>query len=81
MRWIGVFTAGVLVTVIIGVFNVAHSAGKMEAKVEQLQESVSKQERQLEEQSKKQERQLDEQNKLLRDMSAQLAELRAKGRP
>jgi len=68
MRWIGIFTAGVLVTAIVASFNVSHSAGRLEARVEQLQETVVKQECHL-----------DEQNKLLREVSAQLAELRAKG--
>ncbi|MBO0698838.1 MAG: hypothetical protein J2P46_10620 [Zavarzinella sp.] len=40
VRWIGVFTAGVFVTVILGAFTVARSAGSLEATIQQQQKTL-----------------------------------------
>ena len=45
LRWIGVFVAGLVVTILFSVFSFAQSTGRLESNIDRLKETITLQER------------------------------------
>jgi archaellum component FlaC len=78
IRWIGIFVAGLAVTVIFSVISFAHSAGRLESNIDRLKEATQHQEQVNQKQLDGFKEALQKQDDLIRRLEIKMTEISTK---